>query len=66
MGIIDKINKKFSSWNKIDYTEIAQILPKGEYVFKVYTKDGKFFFKNCKQYDLYYSTFIKFLKEDKK
>ena len=55
MGIIDKINKKFSGWNKIDYTEIAQILPKGEYVFKVYTKDGKFFFFFFFQYELYYS-----------
>lgn len=65
MGIISKIKDKMEG-GKIDYTEIAQILPKGEYVFKVYTKDGKFFFKNCKQYDIYYNTFIKFLKEDKK
>ena len=65
MGIFSKIKDKMEG-GKIDYTEIAQILPKGEYVFKVYTKDGKFFFKNCKQYDLYYNAFIKFLKEDKK
>lgn len=64
MGIIEKINKKFSKWNKIEYTKIAQILPKGEYCFEVHTKDGKFFFKNCKQYDLYYNTFMRFLKTD--
>lgn len=62
MGIL----KKWKENNSIDYTEIAQILPKGEYVFKVYTKNGKFFFKNCKQYDFYYNTFIKFLKEENK
>lgn len=64
MGIFKGIKDKIKG-TTLDYTEIAQILPKGEYVFKVYTKDGKFFYKNCKQYDMYYNTFIKYVKEDK-
>lgn len=65
MGIFKGIVKKLKD-SSIDYTEIAQILPKGEYVFKVYAKDGSFIYKNCKQYDFYYNSFIKYLKEDKK
>lgn len=57
--------KKWKENNTIEYTKIAQILPKGEYVFEVHTKGGKSYFKNCKQYDLYYNTYMKFLKDDK-
>lgn len=65
MGILQKI-KDTMEGGKIDYTEIAQILPKGEFCFKVHTKNGKYFYKNCKLNDAYYVTFIKYVKEEDK
>lgn len=57
----------FSKWkenNTIEYTKIAQILPKKEYCFEVHMKSGKMYYKNCKQYDIYYQTYMKFLRTD--
>lgn len=56
--------KKWKENNKIEYTKLAQILPKGEYVFEVHTVGGKMYYKNCKQYDLFYTTYMKFLRKD--
>lgn len=56
--------KKWKENNQIEYTKIAQILPKGEFCFEVHTKGGKMYYKNCKQYDLFYQTYMKYLKKD--
>ena len=61
MGIL----KKWKDNNTIEYTKLVQALPNKEYVFEVHIKNGKSYFKNCKQYDLYYNTYMKFLKNDK-